>query len=389
MKFSIITVTFNCKYSIEKTIQSVLNQSYYDIEYLVCDGNSVDGTNSIIEKYASKIDVYVCEPDTGIYNAMNKAISLSTGDIVMFLNSGDVFVDNDSIKRISRAFDPDVDILVAKELIEGTVCSTYSPKFNKSIYIDAFFPHQATFSRRHLYEEDGYFDESYRICADYDWILRECSLGRKIKWVDDVVSVYDADGISSSVKCTAEQYIISKKYLSITGQTDLFPYMDKYYSDAFRKVFFRRLIKENVSNDMITDHLKRLLRGRSVSVWGFGTIGKALCSFLLDNHIDVCRIIDLNPNMLTLEYKGIRISEFDPQSNDIVIVSSEKYDKDICNNLKGLGKKSGIDYLSYFSFSSMVVINLLEDGYDDQCFKKITGLDVLRYIHDESSSAEI
>ena len=125
MKISVITVTYNCIGSIEKTIQSVLNQSYENIEYIICDGDSHDGTNSVIKKYSSKIAKYVSEPDSGIYNAMNKALDLATDDAVIFLNSGDVFASDDSIYNAVRQFD-DVDVLICKELIEGKVCETFS-----------------------------------------------------------------------------------------------------------------------------------------------------------------------------------------------------------------------------------------------------------------------
>jgi glycosyltransferase involved in cell wall biosynthesis len=379
IKVSIVTVVYNSNNTIEKTIQSVLSQNYPHYEYCVIDGGSTDGTVKLVNNYTNQIDCFVSEKDSGIYNAMNKALSMISGDVVIFLNSGDLFYCNDSVARIVDQFDDGTDVVIAKELIEGKACETFSSN-TKSIYVDAFFPHQATFSRVSLYKEDGMFDESYRICADYDWILREYYLGRNIKWIDDVVSVYDADGVSSSVKCTAEQYIISNKYLHMSGDTNMIPFMKEYYSDMFRKIFFRRLIKDSVSDNTISSLLRHELCDRSISVWGFGTIGKAICSFLLCNDVIVHRIYDSNMKVQNTEYTGIPVLAYDLEYEDYIIVSSENYETEICSYLTSIGKKSGENYISYTDFSSLIVSGLLKLGYDDQGFKEFSGLDVLDYI---------
>ena len=380
MKFSVITVVLNAAATIENTIKSVIMQDYGNVEYIILDGGSVDGSIDIIKKYSENISVFLSEPDSGIYNAMNKAIALSSGDMIVFMNSGDSFVDLTALSRIAVNIDEDTDIIIAKELIEGKVCKTYSKDENKSVYIDAFFPHQATFSKTELYKKDGKFDESFRICADYDWILREYYLGRKLKWIDEVVSVYDADGISSSVKCIAEQFRISKKYLQLSGEKDLLAYMEEFYSDMFRKVYFRKLIKESVANETISEKISLVTGDKSVSIWGAGTIGKALCSFLLKNNISVNKIIDNDPKKNNSEYMGIKVLSFDNDNSDFIIVSSEYYENEICETLCNKGRQSKVDYLSYSDFSSSLISKLLKSGYDDQGFKNATGLDVLKYI---------
>ena len=383
LKISVITIVLNSVATIEKTITSVLSQNYDQLEYIVLDGISTDGTLDIIRKYADGIRIFVSEADHGIYDAMNKAISLCSGDVIIFMNSGDYFMNENAIKCAMDRFDDNTDILIAKELIEGRVCDTFSAEKNRSIYIDAFFPHQATFSRTSLFEKDGLYDETYRICADYDWILREYYRGRRIKWIDDVVSVYDADGVSSSVKCTAEQYVISHKYLLLSDRSDLIPYMEKYYSEMYRKVFFRRLIKDSISNNTVSKVLKRELEGFHVSIWGFGTIGKALCSFLISNKIKVKHIFDSNPVIQNIDYLGVPTLEYNSRFSDYVIVASEQYDTDICSYLKSIGKKPKEDFISYADFSLKVVVNLLRMGYDDQGFATTTGIDVLQYLCNE------
>jgi glycosyltransferase involved in cell wall biosynthesis len=104
MKISIITVCYNSQNTVESTIQSVLNQTYLNIEYIIIDGGSEDGTKDIINKYLDKIAKYVSESDKGIYDAMNKGITLATGEIIGFLNSDDIFFDNDIVLKIASLF---------------------------------------------------------------------------------------------------------------------------------------------------------------------------------------------------------------------------------------------------------------------------------------------
>ena len=99
-KFSIITVTYNAEKVLEDTIQSVISQTYHHVEYIIVDGASKDGTLSIIDRYRSRITTVVSEPDKGLYDAMNKAISLASGDYLCFLNAGDCFHEDDTLQQI-------------------------------------------------------------------------------------------------------------------------------------------------------------------------------------------------------------------------------------------------------------------------------------------------
>lgn len=103
-KFSIITVTYNAEKVLEDTIQSVISQTYHHVEYIIVDGASKDGTLSIIDRYRSRITTVVSEPDKGLYDAMNKAISLASGDYLCFLNAGDCFHEDDTLQQWCTAF---------------------------------------------------------------------------------------------------------------------------------------------------------------------------------------------------------------------------------------------------------------------------------------------
>ena len=111
MKFSIITVTYNSVNSIEKSIRSVLAQSYPDREYIIIDGGSKDGTVDIIRHYSDRINYWVSEPDKGIYDAMNKGIKIATGDYLIFMNADDVFADTEVLQKVAGLIKADADVI--------------------------------------------------------------------------------------------------------------------------------------------------------------------------------------------------------------------------------------------------------------------------------------
>ena len=111
MKISVVTVCYNSVDTIEETMLSVLNQTYSDVEYIIIDGGSTDGTVDIIKKYADRIAYWVSEPDNSIYDAMNKGIAVATGDYINFMNSGDSFASKDSISNVLTNIKEDIDIV--------------------------------------------------------------------------------------------------------------------------------------------------------------------------------------------------------------------------------------------------------------------------------------
>lgn len=176
---SIITVVFNSEEYIEKTINSVLEQTYDNCEYLIVDGCSTDRTIEIIKKYEDKIDYWVSEPDNGIYDAMNKGISLAYGHIIGILNSGD-FYTNNSVEKIVNIYNLNKTDSNSCLVITGGIyrfSENEEVKFKQiANKFDSCGPilinHPATFVTRSVYDNLGYFDLQYRINADYDFILR-------------------------------------------------------------------------------------------------------------------------------------------------------------------------------------------------------------------------
>ncbi|WP_373032903.1 glycosyltransferase family 2 protein [Sulfurovum sp.] len=185
MKISVITSVYNNKETIAEAIESVLSQTYDDIEYIVVDGASTDGTVEVIQKYGDKVTTFVSEPDKGIYDGLNKGIALATGDVVGFLHSDDLFQDENVIAKIAEAFKIyEVDsiygdlIYVKKEDTSKMVRYWKSGAFGLNKLQNGWMPPHPTFYvKRKVYKMYGGFDTSFKIAADYDSILR--FLGRE------------------------------------------------------------------------------------------------------------------------------------------------------------------------------------------------------------------
>lgn len=178
-KFSIITVTYNAERVLEDTIQSIITQSYKNLEYIVVDGGSTDGTLALIEKYREHITTVISEPDHGLYDAMNKGIRLATGDYLCFLNAGDELHEEDTLLRMVHSINgthlPDVlygeTAIVDSEghFLRMRRLSAPEVLTWKSFQQGMRVCHQAFFPRRTLVEP---YDLHYRFSADFDWCIR-------------------------------------------------------------------------------------------------------------------------------------------------------------------------------------------------------------------------
>lgn len=180
MKVSIITICFNSVETIEDTIGSVLSQDYKDIEYIVVDGGSTDETLEILSRYKNRISRIISEPDEGIYDAMNKGIRLATGEIIGFLNSGDIYMSESVAGQVVDSIQAnDTDCcygnleLVSKEDPEKTVRKWVSQPYQDSLFKKGWHPpHPTFFVKKSVYDKYGFFDLSYSIASDYELMLR-------------------------------------------------------------------------------------------------------------------------------------------------------------------------------------------------------------------------
>lgn len=217
-KISIITIVYNNVKDIEYTIQSVIKQSFQDIEYIIIDGASNDGTLDVIERYKEHIDLVVSEKDEGIYHAMNKGLSHATGDYVLFLNSGDEFFDVNTLQNIFDRND-DADIYYGEtKLIDenrniiGNRRHKAPKQFDwKSFRYGMSICHQAIYVKRALTEP---YDRQYQLSADVDWVIRMAKKADKIVNVKAYVARYLVGGMSQQrhKQSLIERYEIFKKH---------------------------------------------------------------------------------------------------------------------------------------------------------------------------------
>jgi len=227
MKISIITSVYNNKETIEDAIKSVLSQTYENIEYVVVDGGSSDGTLDIIEKYKDQIDVLVSEPDKGIYDGLNKGLDLATGDVVAFLHSDDLYADEHTIEHVASVFKKeDVDgvygdlIYTPKEDTSKVLRYWKSKDFHPDLLKQGWMPaHPTFFLKKEIYDKYGKFDLGFKIAGDYDFMLRVLSKGIEVKYLPEVIYKMRVGGESN--KSLKNIILKSKEDLKALNKNDI------------------------------------------------------------------------------------------------------------------------------------------------------------------------
>lgn len=224
-KVSIITINLNNKVGLEKTIKSVISQTYTNYEFIIIDGASTDGSIDVIEKYKAHISYNTSESDTGIYNAMNKGIRVATGDYLHFLNSGDIYATKDVL----------TDVFTDKHYSDSFICGNYFYEYKGTlekydiyrgrdwlfslyeIFADGLC-HQAFFIHKKMFQEYGYYDETLRIASDFKLFFIAIGMNNEsVRYVDVDIVIYDTEGFSSNVGGKAilrEKQQIAKQELS-------------------------------------------------------------------------------------------------------------------------------------------------------------------------------
>lgn len=217
-RLSIITICYNEVGRIQKTLDSVINQSFRDFDWIVIDGGSTDGTKEILQQHSENFKIFISEKDGGIYNAMNKAIALATGQYLFFLNAGDYFSGNDVLIQIF-SHELHADFVYGNITIIGINCSQLllmPPQITPEFLYRKTIPHQSTFTKKTLFEKAGSYDEKYQIVSDYEFILRGMHhYNATFQYVPVVFACYADDGVSSdTVKRKREKKIVHKHFYS-------------------------------------------------------------------------------------------------------------------------------------------------------------------------------
>lgn len=221
MKISVVTVSFNEEKNIAKTIESVLNQTTKDIEYIICDGKSTDKTAEIAqaykEKFTSKGIEYVVnsEKDSGIYDAMNKGIEKATGEYICFLNAGDWFYNNEIVEnvinKISASDNPD--LLYGNVMLIERGVIFYLNGDENGLQNEMTIPHPSIFALTEIMKKNK-FDTKYKIAADYNFVLGQKLAGKSFCKLDEIITCFSGDGVSSKnvIKSIKEREAVKASY---------------------------------------------------------------------------------------------------------------------------------------------------------------------------------
>jgi len=202
MKLSIITINYNNAAGLKKTVESIIPYCSKDVEYIVIDGNSTDGSIDIIRKYADRIDYWVSEPDKGIFNAMNKGTEKARGEYLLYINSGDIINNDVPINEITGTLTGEdliyYDIAVVDENKGSRFIKTCDDYLDFKFFVESTLPHQSTFIKREFILEYGGYDETMKLGGDWALFtdavcLKKCSY----KHISTYFTTYFMDGISS------------------------------------------------------------------------------------------------------------------------------------------------------------------------------------------------
>ncbi len=197
---SIITINFNNLVGLKKTMTSVLGQTWTGFEYIVIDGGSTDGSAAYIESQKDRIDYWVSEPDSGIYNAMNKGIKVATGEYLLFLNSGDALFSNEILHQ-NYKFLTLYDIIYFNLNVvdeKKTFIKKYPDQLLFSYFVNDTLPHPATFIRKTIFNKIGLYDESLKIVSDWKFFIQSiCKFNYTYKRIDATLATFYLDGLSS------------------------------------------------------------------------------------------------------------------------------------------------------------------------------------------------
>lgn len=210
MRVSIITVCYNRSASIAKSIESVLSQDYPNIEYIVIDGNSTDGTKEIIQSYSDKIATYISESDTGMYDAINKGLHLATGDIVGLMHSDDEFYDHTVVSKIVAAFKSAADtdglygngIYVSNDAEERVVRNRIGGGYDFKKIKSGWLPlHPTVYLKKSLLEKHGFYNLDFKIASDTEFLLRYLYQHKiKMIYLNEYIVKMRMGGLSTNYK---------------------------------------------------------------------------------------------------------------------------------------------------------------------------------------------
>ncbi len=371
VKISIVTVCINCVCLIEKTVKSVLEQDYDNIEYIVIDGASSDGTCEVIEKYRNRIAYYISEKDSGIYDAMNKGIKAATGELIGFIGAGDWY-EQGAIRAIADTFmvRPADVVYGDVTVVDGTVYKKqdYGKVSLNDMYYYMPIIHPGLFVRTSLQKERP-FDTSYRITADYKFLMdlyhRKCTF----RYANHGIVYYLLGGVSSTR--LAETIRESKRAAYEVLGKDV-----SEYEAGIKKYYFKNMLmcdpayleSDPESMSSAIDYLDRWLDKRSLYLWGTG-MNLQKCKWILDRAgIGVSAFIDSDSTKWGCRHDGIEIIE--PRKMNctfkaLLLITSTKYEEEIKARIKTMNIDKRVEVVCFAEFFDRIADGILAGNDGD------------------------
>lgn len=327
---SIITVCLNSEKTIEQTIKSVLGQTYKNIEYIIVDGKSSDGTLDIINMYRSQIAKMVSEPDEGLYDAMNKGISMATGDIVGIINSDDWYEPYTVEEVVECIRKTNADLVYGDMLeidVEGTKLMILEDIEN--LRGDLKVPHPTVFIKKEVYDMYGKFDIQYKISADLDLVLRLLNKGIKVERIKKVLANFRMGGISQQKVALSNKEVIQigKKHCEELDEKERLYYLERI-NDIYKGYCFNELIENNPQK--IGDTICTILQEHNLKelvIFGSGNWGKRIGKFLLNKHVPLSYYADNDQSKWgsTIDNVAVVSPQTLKKFNGLVLILINKY----------------------------------------------------------------
>lgn len=340
VKVSIITVVYNGANTIEQTIKSVIGQTYEDIEYIVIDGASADGTQQIIKKYADYISYYISEKDEGLYYAMNKGIESATGEIIGIINSDDWYAEN-AIKDIVECFQQDNPDLVYGDIVKiredgKKIVSQADPLEN--IWYQMVIPHPSVFVKKSIYDKLGIFDVNYKLAADYEILLRFYCNNIKFRYINKVIAYFREGGISTFKRMNVceESCKISMLYADKSPHKDLVLHKVK---EKYEWIYFGEEVSKG--GKILYNLLRTYFNTEVCNLYIFGTgiWGERCYKALEHTDIIVKGFSDNKSAVWDTRFKGIMVINPSELKNITthVLIAVKEHGNEIKSQLNSMG----------------------------------------------------
>lgn len=329
-KVSVVTVTYNAEQYLEQTIKSVLEQDYQNIEYIIIDGGSSDKTVELIKKYEEFLAHWVSEPDSGIYDAMNKGITVASGEWINFMNAGDSFVLNSTISDVINEIEPKTDF-IAGDIFYITKENKKEYRSYKEIYYplnNMFCYHQTLFTKTIIMKKIP-FSLEFSIAADYNFLLKCFFENYNFQFVNFPIANFLGGGISEQniIKARIEDLFIQSKYLNeINNIFNSNAYTTiKSLENTQNNMFFNRLF-----NKLLLQCYNFQLNKKNFILYGYGNIGKMIYSNFKDN---IEYVIDQQYNIIKEKHvKSVNALQKN-KTNKLIVVSVLGRENDIIAEL--------------------------------------------------------